>query len=55
MTVFELIVLIVSLSIVLGVIGNYIYKKIKQLPTGECSYCHKGVKEMLKEYRKIYK
>ena len=36
------------------VIGNYIRKKIKGLPTGECACCHKSTKKMLKEYRKAY-
>ena len=35
-------------------IGKHIYRKAKGLPTGDCAYCHKGTKRMLKEYRKLY-
>ena len=45
-------ILVISLVVIfLGVvIGRYIYKKIHNLPTGECAYCHKGTKQLLKEY-----
>ena len=33
-------------------IGRYIYRKIKGLPTGECACCHKSKKQLLKEYHK---
>lgn len=36
------------------VLGRYIYKKIKHLPTGECEYCHKSKNQLLKEYHKKY-
>ncbi len=36
------------------VLGRYIYKKIKHLPTGECECCHKSKKQLLKEYHKKY-
>lgn len=53
----EIIVIIISLVIVGSVIGSYIYKKIKHLPTGDCACCSnkmkkafaKGVKEINKE------
>lgn len=36
------------------VLGRYIYKKIKHLPTGECECCHKSKEQLLKEYHKKY-
>ena len=36
------------------VLGRYIYKKIKHLPTGECECCHKSKNQLLKEYHKKY-
>lgn len=36
------------------VLGRYVYKKIKHLPTGECECCHKSKKQLLKEYHKKY-
>ena len=53
----EIIVIIACTLIVGGVIGNYIYRKIKKLPTGECSYCSKAKKgnKLIKAYRKKYK
>ena len=37
----EIIVIIACILIVGGVMGNYIYKKVKKLPTGECACCKK--------------
>ena len=53
----EIVVIIACVLIVGGVIGNYIYRRIKKLPTGECSYCSNTKKgsKLLKEYRKKYK
>ena len=50
-------ILVISLVITfLGVvIGRYIYKKMHHLPTGECACCHKGVKQLLKEYHEQQK
>lgn len=48
----EILVIILAVSFVLAVLGRYIYKKIHHLPTGECECCHKGTKELLKEYHK---
>ena len=36
-------------------IGSYIYKKKHNLPTGDCSYCHKKKGQLLKEYRNYCK
>ena len=39
----------------LSLIGTYIYKKIHNIPTGDCAECHKNTKRLLKEYHKMYK
>lgn len=50
----SIIVIAISIAIVLGNIGAYIYKRIKGLPVGDCEMCKKGTKKLLKEYRKMY-
>jgi hypothetical protein len=55
MTWVEITVIIVSSLIVLSVVGSYIYRRIKHMPTGDCAYCKKDSKKLLKEYRKKYK
>lgn len=50
----EIIVIVVASTIVVSVIGNYIYRKIKKLPTGECAHCSKG-KSLVKDYYETYK
>ena len=50
----EIIVIVIAFAIVFGVIGNYIYRKIKKLPTGECAHCSKG-KSLVKDYYKLHK
>ena len=52
----EIIVIIACVLIVGGVIGNYIYRKVKKLPTGECASCRKtksGI-SLVDEYHKAY-
>lgn len=51
----EIIVIIAAAAIVLSVIGTYIYKKVKRLPTGECASCSTKGSGLLKEYNKKYK
>lgn len=48
----DIIVLIIALGIVGLVIGNYIYRKAKKLPTGECASCTLKSEKMLKKIRK---
>jgi type III secretory pathway component EscR len=55
MNIWEIILIIVVSIFVLSVLGIYIYKKINNLPTGECSQCAKGSKKLLKQYRKYQK
>ncbi len=58
MDIFEIIVIIICVFIVGGVIGNYLYRKFKHLPTGECACCQKDSKKkqskLLEEYHKKY-
>lgn len=53
----EIIVIISCILIVGGVLANYIYKKIRKLPTGQCASCKKTLtgSALVKAYRKKYK
>ena len=53
--ILEVIVILATVIFLLTIIGNYIRKKIKGLPTGECACCHKSTKKMVSEYHKLYK
>ena len=55
MEVYEILLIILIASFVVFIFGREIYKKIKKIPTGECSYCHSNSKKLLKQYRKKYK
>ena len=50
--ILEIVVITIVISFFAFLIGRYIYKKIKGLPTGECACCHKSTKQLLKEYHK---
>ena len=50
----EILVIAIVALFLAFVLGRYIYKKIKHLPTGECECCHKSKKQLLKEYHKKY-
>lgn len=52
----EIIVIIGCVLIVGGVLANYIYKKAKKLPTGECRCCShtKAGKRLVDQYHKKY-
>lgn len=53
----EIIVIICAALIVFGVFLNYLYRKIKHKPVGECAYCHSDKKgsRLVKAYHKKYK
>ncbi len=53
----EIIVILFCILIVGGVLGNYIYRKIKHKPTGECSYCKTSSagSRLVRDYHKKYK
>ena len=50
----DIIVIIVVSIVVLLILGRFIYKKIKGLPTGECSSCSskKNVNRMVRDVKK---
>lgn len=52
--VLEAVVITLSVIFILGLLANYIRKRIKGLPTGDCACCHKSTKKLLKEYHKCY-
>ena len=49
-------VIVISTVVIffISLISVYAYKKAHHIPTGECAYCHKGSKKLLKEYHKMY-
>ena len=44
---------IFSASLIGFLLGRYIYRRVHNLPTGECGMCHKNKKQLLKEYHKF--
>jgi len=50
----DIIILVVIVGIVLLILGIYVYKRIKKIPTGECSCCKSttGAKRMFKSIKK---
>ncbi len=54
MSPIEIIVIVITSLIVIGVIGNYVYRKIKHLPTGECACCKNKYNSILRKYHKKY-
>lgn len=50
----EIVIIVVVSIIVVSIIGVYIYKKIKHIPTGECGCCSSKPKNIVKEYHKQY-
>ena len=50
----DIIVLVVVIIVIGLIIGRYIYKRIKHMPTGECSCCStkRGVSRMVKNVKK---
>lgn len=49
MGVKDIIVICILSIIVISIIGVYIYKRIKGLPTGQCSCCHTRMKKAIKK------
>ena len=50
----EILVVVATLIFLSAVIGVYIYKRVHHLPTGDCAYCHKSKKQLLKEFYKKF-
>lgn len=48
----EIIVILFACVVVFSVIGNYVYRRIKHLPTGECACCHKSGTKLVKQNKK---
>jgi len=51
----EIIVIATCILIVGSVIGTYVYKKIKHMPTGDCCDCPIKNKKFVNEYHKMNK
>ena len=51
----DIVILVLAILIVGYVIGKYIYKKIKKMPTGECAYCAIKSEKTIKKIRKALK
>ena len=41
-----------SLFLIGTLVGRYIYKRMHNLPTGDCACCQINTKKILKQYRK---
>ncbi len=54
MTLIDIVVLIAIILVVTLVIARYIYKRIKNIPTGDCAFCSTktGVDKMIKNIKK---
>ena len=50
----EILVVAATLIFLSAVIGVYIYKRVHHLPTGDCAYCRKSKKQLLKEFYKEF-
>ncbi len=48
----EILAIVLVVAFLSFVIGQYIYKKVHHLPTGDCECCHKNKKQLLNEYHK---
>lgn len=48
----EIILIIASVSFVIFIFGRMIYKRIKGMPSEECSCCKKNMKRMMKAAKK---
>ena len=54
MEFYEVLFIIAIIGFVLFIFGRELYRKVKKIPTGECSYCHSRSKNLLKDYHKKY-
>ena len=52
----EITVIVLVSAFMVGFIANYIYRKVKKLPTGECACCgsHKRKNALVRKYHKKY-
>ena len=50
----EILTIVAIIVFFASLIGVYIYKKIKHIPTGECASCANKKNRLLKDYYKTY-
>lgn len=50
----EILVLAFVAVFLLGMLGIYVYKKSKGLPTGDCACCSHSKSNLVKKYHKFY-
>lgn len=50
----EILVLVLVAVFLLGMLGIYVYKKSKGLPTGDCACCSHSKSKLVKQYHKYY-
>ena len=50
----EIIIVVLTISFLLFIIGRHFYRKKKGLPTGECACCQNKGKTLVKNYHKKY-
>ncbi len=55
MMLFEILFIAIIIGFVVFIFGREIYRKSRKLPSGECSYCHRNSKKLVKNYYKKYK
>ena len=48
----EILVIVLAVSFVCFIFGKEIYKKIKKIPSNECSYCKSNMSRALKKAKK---
>ena len=47
-----IICILFSLSLIGFLVGRFVYRRMHNLPTGDCECCHINPKKILKEYHK---
>lgn len=48
MNTIDIVILVLVIAVVLLIIGVYIYKKIKKIPTGDCACCGSKGNKLIK-------
>ena len=51
----EILVIIAIMVFFTLLIANFIYRKVKHIPSEECACCQNKNNQLVKEYRKTYK
>lgn len=44
-----------SLSLIGTLVGRYVYRRMHNLPTGDCACCHVNTQKLLKKWHKTHK